>query len=107
MFYETMILLCFAAIMIELFMLDLVMLMIYLFRNLIMQLPNFPTTLPSKCNCTAQRTQKTGGWKGAFQVAVSRDGSGALLSNSKQSCGCNGVPVGEKRRRLLDASCSG
>ena len=33
----------FAAIMIELFMLDLVMFMIYLFQNLIMQLPNFST----------------------------------------------------------------
>ena len=38
-----MILLCFAAIMIELFMLDLVMFMIYLFRNLIMQLSNYST----------------------------------------------------------------
>ena len=40
-----MILLCFAAIMIELFMLDLVMFMIYLFWNLIMQLPNYSTVV--------------------------------------------------------------
>ena len=38
-----MIWLCLATSMIELFMLDLVMVMIYLFRNLIMQLPNFST----------------------------------------------------------------
>ena len=46
MFYDIMILLCFAAIMIELFMIDLVMFMIYLFRNLIMQLPNNSTLIP-------------------------------------------------------------
>ena len=38
-----MIWLCLATSMIELFILDLVMVMIYLFRNLIMQLPNFST----------------------------------------------------------------
>ena len=38
-----MIWLCLATSMIELFMLDLVMVMIYLFWNLIMQLPNFST----------------------------------------------------------------
>ena len=38
-----MIWLCLATSMIELFMLDLVMVMIYLFRNLIMQLPNYST----------------------------------------------------------------
>ena len=38
-----MIWLCLATSMIELFMLDLVMVMIYLFQNLIMQLPNFST----------------------------------------------------------------
>ena len=57
-------------------------------------------TLPSKCNCTAQRTQETGGWKirciSGCRLAVSRDGSGALLSNSKtklrmQRCACGGV----------------
>ena len=36
-----MIWLCLATSMIELFILDLVMVMIYLFRNLIMQLPNY------------------------------------------------------------------
>ena len=43
-----MIWLCLATSMIELFMLDLVMVMIYLFRNLIMQLPNYSTICPSK-----------------------------------------------------------
>ena len=43
MFSELIILLCLATSMIELFMLDLVMFMIYLFRNLIMQLPNIST----------------------------------------------------------------
>ena len=38
-----MIWLCLATSMIELFMLDLVMVMIYLFQNLIMQLPNYST----------------------------------------------------------------
>ena len=38
-----MIWLCLATSMIELFMLDLVMVMIYLFWNLIMQLPNYST----------------------------------------------------------------
>ena len=42
-FSELIILLCLATSMIELFMLDLVMFMIYLFRNLIMQLPNIST----------------------------------------------------------------
>ena len=39
-----MIWLCLATSMIELFILDLVMVMIYLFRNLIMQLPSYSTT---------------------------------------------------------------
>ena len=43
-----MIWLCLATSMIELFMLDLVMVMIYLFRNLIMQLPHYSTICPSK-----------------------------------------------------------
>ena len=43
MLYEIMILLCFAVIIIKLFMLDLVMFIIYLFRNLIIPLPNFLT----------------------------------------------------------------
>ena len=46
MFFEVMILLCFARLatsMIGLFMLVLIMFMIYLFRNLIKQLPNFST----------------------------------------------------------------
>ena len=43
MFSELIILLCLATSMIQLFMLDLVMFMIYLFRNLIMQLPNIST----------------------------------------------------------------
>ena len=46
MFSELIILLCLATSMIELFMLDLVMFMIFLFRNLIMQLPNI-STLPT------------------------------------------------------------
>ena len=44
MFSELIILLCLAASMIQLFMLDLVMFIIYLFRNLIMQLSNISTT---------------------------------------------------------------
>ena len=43
MFSELIILLFLATTMIELFMLDLVMFMIYLFQNLIMQLPNIST----------------------------------------------------------------
>ena len=48
MFSKLIILLCLATSMIELFMLDLVMFMIYLFRNLIMQLPNNSTSLNPK-----------------------------------------------------------
>ena len=44
MFSELIILLCLATSMIQLFMLDLVMFIIYLFRNLIMQLSNISTT---------------------------------------------------------------
>ena len=44
MFSELIILLCLAASMIQLFMLDLVMFIIYLFRNLKMQLSNISTT---------------------------------------------------------------
>ena len=44
MFSVLIILLCLATSMIELFMLDLVMFMIYLFWNLIMQLPNTSTS---------------------------------------------------------------
>ena len=43
MFFEIMIILCLITSMIELFMLDLIMLMIYLFWNLIMQLSNIST----------------------------------------------------------------
>ena len=43
MFSEFMIMLCLVTSMIELFMLDLVMLMIYLFRNVIMQLSHIST----------------------------------------------------------------
>ena len=43
MFCEIMIMLCLITSMIELFMLDLIMLMIYLFQNLVMQLPNIST----------------------------------------------------------------
>ena len=43
MFLDLIILLCFATSMIELFILDLVIFMIYLFWNLIMQLPNTST----------------------------------------------------------------
>ena len=46
MFFELIILLYLTTSMIELFMLDLVMFMIYLFRNLIMQLPNNSTLIP-------------------------------------------------------------
>ena len=51
MFLKLMILLCIATSMIELFMLDLVMFMIYLFQNLIMQLPNFSTLTPISSKC--------------------------------------------------------
>ena len=45
MFSEIMIILCFAASMIELFMLDLVVFMINLFQNLIIKLPNYSTVV--------------------------------------------------------------
>ena len=47
MFSKFMILLHLSTSMIELFMLDLVMFMIYLFQNLIIQLPNYSTDMPS------------------------------------------------------------
>ena len=45
MFYDIMILLRLATSMIELFMLDLLMFMIYLFQKLIMQLSNYSTPM--------------------------------------------------------------
>ena len=51
MFFELIILLYLTTSMIELFMLDLVMFMIYLFQNLIIQLPNFSTLTPISSKC--------------------------------------------------------